>query len=188
MFCILLQKNETFSHSFTFFAKERNVLCVFLHSLQNNVAFFVFFYVLKKRTQKNVAFFKRTEKNDAFRTEKNAVPYPGFFWLKACIGANSILFKKTFYNCHYYAEAGLGICSFAHCSFTHFAQIKWATVSDSLRSLRGNEWIAHVAQDKWVTLSDSLRSLRGNEGMSTSLKKFWQQNLKSCFSMFYIGL
>ena len=27
-FCILLQKNEMFLHSFTFFAKERNVLCV----------------------------------------------------------------------------------------------------------------------------------------------------------------
>ena len=39
-FCILLQKNETFSRSFTFFAKERNILCVLLCSLQNNVAFF----------------------------------------------------------------------------------------------------------------------------------------------------
>ena len=61
-----------------------------------NVAFFAFFYVLKKRLQKNasffwglisrqklekrmqkhVAFFKRTQKNDAFRTQKNAVPNP----------------------------------------------------------------------------------------------------------------
>ena len=31
---------------------------------------------LKKRTEKNVAFFKRTEKNGTFRTEKNAVPNP----------------------------------------------------------------------------------------------------------------
>ena len=31
--------------------------------------------------QKNVAFFKRTEKNRAFRTEKNAVPNPAFFRL-----------------------------------------------------------------------------------------------------------
>ena len=46
--------------SFTFFAKERYVLCKrTLHSLQ-----------------KNVVFFKRTENNDAFRTEKNAVPNP----------------------------------------------------------------------------------------------------------------
>ena len=56
-FCILLQKNETFSRSFTFFAKERNVLCVLLRSLQKNVVFFAFFYVLKKRTQKNALFF-----------------------------------------------------------------------------------------------------------------------------------
>ena len=33
MFCVLLQKNETFSHSFTFFAKEQNVLCILLRSL-----------------------------------------------------------------------------------------------------------------------------------------------------------
>ena len=49
-FCILLQQNETFSHSFTFFAKEGNILCVLFRSLQKNVAFF---YVLKKRRQKN---------------------------------------------------------------------------------------------------------------------------------------
>ena len=49
IFCVLLQKNETFSHSFTFYAKEQNVLCVLLRSLQKKVAFSVFFYVLKKR-------------------------------------------------------------------------------------------------------------------------------------------
>ena len=32
---------------------------------------------LKKRTEKNVAFFKRTEKNGTFRMEKNAVPNTG---------------------------------------------------------------------------------------------------------------
>ena len=53
MFCVLLQKNEKFSRSFTFFAKEGNVLCFLLHSLLKNIAFFVFFYVLKKKTQKN---------------------------------------------------------------------------------------------------------------------------------------
>ena len=42
---------------FTFFAKEQNILCILLRSLQKNVAFFVFFYVLKKRTQKNALFF-----------------------------------------------------------------------------------------------------------------------------------
>ena len=45
-FCVLLQKNKTFSRSFTFFAKERYVLCVLLRSLQKNVAFFAFFSVL----------------------------------------------------------------------------------------------------------------------------------------------
>ena len=46
------------------------------------------------------------------------------------------------------------------------AQRKWATVSDSLRWLRGNdrcERIAHFAHQKWVTMSNLLRSLRGNE-------------------------
>ena len=56
-FCVLLQKNETFSRSLTLFAKERNVLCVLLCSLQKNVAFSAFFYVLKKRMQKNASFF-----------------------------------------------------------------------------------------------------------------------------------
>ena len=92
------------SRSFTFFVKERCILCVLLRSLQKNVAFFAFFYVLCKRTlrslrslrsftflrkehkrmyrsfgfhnspktlkrmQKNVACFKRTQNNDAFRT------------------------------------------------------------------------------------------------------------------------
>ena len=73
--------------------------------MQKNVAFFVFFSVLKKRTEKNgkerivllgfisrqklkkrmqkhVAFFKRTEKNGAFRMEKNAVPNPAFYYRK----------------------------------------------------------------------------------------------------------
>ena len=56
-FCVLLQKNKTFSCSFTFFAKEQNVLCVLLCALQKHVEFFAFFYVLKKRTQKNALFF-----------------------------------------------------------------------------------------------------------------------------------
>ena len=46
------------------------------------------------------------------------------------------------------------------------AQRKWATVSDSLRWLRGNdrcERIAHFAHQKWATMSNLLRSLRGNE-------------------------
>ena len=43
-FCILLQKNTT-------------SLCILLRSLQKNVAFSAFFYVLKKITQKNASFF-----------------------------------------------------------------------------------------------------------------------------------
>ena len=38
-----------------------------------------------------------------------------------------------------YAE--LGICLSLICSFAQITQIKWATVSDSLRSLRTNEWL-----------------------------------------------
>ena len=40
------------------------------------------------------------------------------------------------------------------------------------------EQIAQVAQDKWATMSDSLRLLRGNERMSDSLKKFWLKKSK----------
>ena len=67
--------------------------------------------------------------------------------------------------------------------FAQNAQDKWATASESLRSLRGNErceQITHFAQNKWATMSDLLSLLRGNEGMS------WK-NLKSCFTMFYLS-
>ena len=43
--------------SFTFFAKECCILYALLCSLQKNVAFFAFLYVLKKRKQKNASFF-----------------------------------------------------------------------------------------------------------------------------------
>ena len=43
------------------------------------------------------------------------------------------------------------------------------------------ERIAQVAQDKWATMSNSLRSLRGNERMSDSLKKFWLKKSKILF-------
>ena len=99
-----------------FFCKRMKRSCFLLRSLQKNVAFFAFFYVLckrtlrslrsfaffsvlfcslekngkecsillglisrqklEKRTKKNVAFFKRTEKKETFRTEKNMVPNP----------------------------------------------------------------------------------------------------------------
>ena len=59
--------------SFTYFAKERIILLGFISRQK-----------LKKRMQKNVAFFKRTEKNGTFRMEKNAVPNPAYFtgWYK----------------------------------------------------------------------------------------------------------
>ena len=96
MFCILLQKNEMFSCSYTFFAKERCisfcsfpffakeccVLCVLFHSLEKNgkernvLLGFISRQKLKKRMEKNVAFFKRMEKNGTFRMEKNVEPNP----------------------------------------------------------------------------------------------------------------
>ena len=103
-----------------------------------------------------------------------------------------------------YFASGLGIPLFAHCSITHFAQIKLATVSDLLRSLKTNEqlWanrsgrsrqmsdserIAQVAHDKWATMSNLLRSLMINERMSNSLKKLGKKSIILFFSMFYIG-
>ena len=50
-------------------------------------------------------------------------------------------------------NTGLGIRS-----FTKIAQIKWATVRDSLRSLRTNERFAQDAHDKWANRS-FIRSL-----------------------------
>ena len=84
-----------------------------------------------------------------------------------------------------YAE--LGICLSLICSFAQITQIKWATVSDSLRSLRTNEWlwanrsgcscqksdrkwIAQVAHDKRATVRDLLRSLMINEQIASF---FW---------------
>ena len=47
--------------------------------------------------------------------------------------------------------------------------------------MRDCEQFAQIAQDKWATVSDSLRSLMINERMSDLLKKIWQKNLKSSF-------
>ena len=96
------------------------------------------------------------------------------------------------------------ICSSLLCSFAHFAQIKWASVSYSLRLLKikeqpwanhsgrsrklsDREQIAQVAHDKWMTLSDSLRSLMINERMSDLLNNCWLKTSKILFfSKFYI--
>ena len=52
------------------------------------------------------------------------------------------------------------------------------------------ERFAHIAQDKWATVSESLRLIRGNERMSDLLKKICLQKSKilffNFFSMFYI--
>ena len=92
---------------------------------------------------------------------------------------------------------GLGIGSLI-CSFP---QIKWAIVSDLLRSLKTNErlWANHsgrsrqminheqisqVAHDKWANMSDSLRSLRRNvrswanrSGCSVKMSKWTNRSL-----------
>ena len=44
------QKNERSLHSFPFFMKERNDLCVLFRSLSKNGTIFAFFSVLYKRT------------------------------------------------------------------------------------------------------------------------------------------
>ena len=48
------------------------------------------------------------------------------------------------------------------------------------------ERFAHIAQDKWATVSESLRLIRGNERMSDLLKKIAYKNLKSCFLTFLV--
>ena len=80
--------------------------------------------------------------------------------------------------------AGLGIRSFAHCSFTQIAQDKWATVSESLRSLRENErpWAIRSSRSEEISnVSKSLILLTKNQWISTSLKKFWLKKSKNLF-------
>ena len=52
--------------SFTFFEKERCVLCVLLHSLQKNVALFAFFYVLCKRMLRSFTFLTHKRRTGTF--------------------------------------------------------------------------------------------------------------------------
>ena len=64
----------------------------------------------------------------------------------------------------------------------------WAIHSDRSRQMSDCERIAQVAQAKWATVSDSLRSLMINEQMSNSLKKICLTKSKILFfNMFYIG-
>ena len=63
--------------------------------------------------------------------------------------------------------------------------------SSFIRSFRSNqtsdcERFAQIAQDKCVTVSESLRSLRGNEQMSDSLKKIWLKKSKILFLVCFV--
>ena len=66
--CVLLRSLG----SFTYFAKEGCVLCALFRCLEKNrkersvLLGSISRQKLKKRTEKNVAFFKRTEKNGTF--------------------------------------------------------------------------------------------------------------------------
>ena len=62
----------------------------------------------------------------------------------------------------------------------------WAKRSDRSYQKSDLERMAQVAHDKWATVSDTLRSLMINERMSDSLKKFWLQNLKSYFLVCFL--
>ena len=66
------------------------------------------------------------------------------------------------------------------CSFAHFTQIKWVTVSDSLRSLKTNQrpWaICSGRSEEMSNVSESLILLTKNERMSDLLKQFWQNKI-----------
>ena len=78
MFCVLLQKNETSSHSFTFFAKERCILFALFCSLEKNVKERnVLLGLISRKKLK-----KRMEKNVTYRTEKNGVPNPAKYSIR----------------------------------------------------------------------------------------------------------
>ena len=91
------------------------------------------------------------------------------------------LFYKHFFILATDKKSGLGIRSFcsnqmSDCEqFTQIVQDKWVTVSESLRSLKGNERcerIAQVAQRKWAMwVNRSFRSPKMSEWAIRS-KKF----------------
>ena len=68
-----------------------------------------------------------------------------------------------------YPCAGLGIRSFTHRSFAHLLislksnERLWKIRSERSRQMSNREQIAQVTQRKWAIVSDSLRSLWGNE-------------------------
>ena len=65
--------------------------------------------------------------------------------------------------------------------FAHLLLAHLLIRSFRLNQMSDCELFAQIAQDKWATMSDLLRSLRGNERMRYLLKKIFAKNLKSCF-------
>ena len=66
-FYALLKRTQCSLHSFTFFWKERNVLCVILRSFEKNTTFFAFFWKERKWTQRSFGLHKlpKTQKKNA---------------------------------------------------------------------------------------------------------------------------
>ena len=62
------------------------------------------------------------------------------YWLLQSTDYERLLWLWQGTNYDRVLATGLEICSFAHRSFAHFAQIKWVNVSDLLRLLKTNEW------------------------------------------------
>ena len=89
--------------------------------------------------------------------------------------------------CSLHLRGGKQGWEFAHSLIAHLLislksnERLWTICSDRSRQMSNHERIAQVAQDKWATLRNSLRSLRGNEQMSDSLKKFWLKKSKILF-------
>ena len=73
--------------------------------------------------------------------------------------------------------------------FAQIAQDKWATVSELIRSLRGNErsWAIRSGRSEEMSdVSEWLISLTKNEQMSDLLKKIWLQKSKILFYRYYV--
>ena len=84
-----------------------------------------------------------------------------------CLQKTSILLKKIDWNCiFWYVFICLNKKTRVICSFPLFSWAMWANCSGHSQKLRDCERIAQVAQvalDKWATLSESLRSLMTNQ-------------------------
>ena len=92
------QKNATFSHSFAFFSKERNILAFFCVLYKKNAAVFAFFYVVYKRTMHSLRSLNSLQKNVAFFA---------FFY---------VLCKRTLHSLRYFTFLRKE-CKRTHCFF-----------------------------------------------------------------------